>query len=147
MDMKDLPSYQIIYIGYKGGICMNQKITSENAPKAIGPYSQAIMAKGDTIYVSGQLPIDASTGMMVPANIVEQTKMSIHNISKVLEEAGATLKDVVSVTVYLKDMNTFADMNNVYNEMFTEPYPARVAVEVSKLPKDALVEISAIAQK
>lgn len=125
---------------------MNKAINSNKAPAAIGPYSQAIKA-GNIIYVSGQLPINVETGVFEGEGIREQTKKSIENIKAILEEEGYSLKDVVKTTVLLKDIKTFADMNSVYAEYFTEPYPARAAFEVAALPKDALVEIEAIAVK
>lgn len=125
---------------------MNKAINSNKAPAAIGPYSQAIKA-GNIIYVSGQLPINVETGVFEGEGIREQTKKSIENIKAILEEEGYSLKDVVKTTVLLKDIKTFADMNSVYAEYFTEPYPARAAFEVAALPKDALVEIEAIAIK
>ena len=114
------------------------------APAAIGPYSQAIKA-GGAIYVSGQLPVDPATGAFAGDTIQEQTRQSLTNIKNILAEAGTDLDHVVRVDVFMKDMNMFADMNAVYAEFFTEKCPARAAVEVARLPKDALVEIGAIA--
>ena len=113
---------------------MKEVIHTSNAPAAIGPYSQAIKA-GGAIYVSGQLPVDPATG----------ARQSLTNIKNILAEAGTDLDHVVRVDVFMKDMNMFADMNAVYAEFFTEKCPARAAVEVARLPKDALVEIGAIA--
>ncbi|MDO5440849.1 MAG: RidA family protein [Erysipelotrichaceae bacterium] len=124
---------------------MKKAIVTENAPKAIGPYSAAIETE-TTIYVSGQLPINPATGAF-PEGIKEQTRQSLTNIKAILEEKGLTMDNVVKTTVLLKDMNTFADMNGVYGEFFKEPYPARAAFEVARLPKDAMVEIEAIAVK
>jgi 2-iminobutanoate/2-iminopropanoate deaminase len=124
---------------------MKKVINSKNAPKAIGPYSQAILA-GNTLYVSGQLPIDPKTGLM-PTTIEEQTKQSLDNILNIVHEAGFELTDVVKCHVYLKDLSDFARMNEVYANFFYEHKPARVAFEASRLPKDALVEIDAIAVK
>ncbi|CAB50156.1 RidA family protein [Pyrococcus abyssi] len=121
-------------------------IFTEKAPKPIGPYSQAIKV-GNFIFVAGQIPIDPETGEIVKGDIKEQTKRVIENIKAILEEAGASLNDVVKVTVYLKDLNDFAKMNEVYSEYFGESKPARVAVEVSRLPKDVLIEMEAIAYK
>lgn len=125
---------------------MNKAISTENAPAAIGPYSQAIEAKG-TIYVSGQLPVDPKTGEFASDEIKGQTKQSLTNIKSILEEAGYSMGDVVKATVYLKNIGDFADMNAVYAEFFSEPFPARAAFEVAALPKNALVEIEAIAVK
>ncbi len=125
---------------------MNNAIYSENAPAAIGPYSQAVQA-GDTIYVSGQLPIDPKTGSFPSEKIEEQTAASLNNVKAILEQAGMALADVVKTTVFLADMNDFAAMNSVYAEYFAEPFPARAAFQVAKLPKDAKVEIEVIAHK
>ena len=120
-----------------------QAIRSEKAPVAIGPYSQAVKTDG-LIFVSGQLPIDPSNGTM-PEGITAQTKMSLTNIREILKAADIQMSNVLKVTVFLNDMNDFVDMNAVYETFFEEPYPARAAVEVARLPKDALVEIEAIA--
>ena len=124
----------------------NTAIHTPNAPAAIGPYSQAIEA-GSTIYVSGQLPIDPATGAF-PEGIQAQTKQSLTNVKAILEAAGLSMDSVVKTTVFLSDMNNFGAMNEVYATFFTEgSYPARSAVEVARLPKDALVEIEVIAVK
>lgn len=124
---------------------MDKKIiATDKAPAAIGPYSQGVKA-GNLLFVSGQLPLDPATGTM-PDGIEAQTKQSLQNVKAIIEEAGGTLKDVIKCTVFLKDMNDFAGMNKVYAEYFTENYPARAAVEVARLPKDADVEIEAIVQ-
>lgn len=123
---------------------MIQKILTIEAPAAIGPYSQAIKA-GHLVFISGQLPIDPATGAFAGDNIASQTEMSLKNIKSILNEAGLDTKDVVKTTVYLKDMNDFASMNEVYAKFFAEPFPGRAAVEVARLPKDALVEIEAVA--
>lgn len=122
---------------------MKEEINSKKAPGAIGPYSQAVKA-GNLIFVSGQLPINAATGDM-PAEIKAQTAQSIENIKVILEEAGATLDNVVKTTVYLADMSLFGPMNEVYAEYFKAVYPARAAFAVKELPKKALVEIEVIA--
>ena len=123
---------------------MKSVINTEKAPGAIGPYSQAIKA-GDMIFVSGQLPLDPATGAF-PEGIAAQTRQSLTNVKAILAEAGLGMDRVVKTTVFLSDMNNFAAMNGVYAEFFTEgKYPARSAVEVARLPKDALVEIEAIA--
>lgn len=120
------------------------KIQTQNAPAAIGPYSQAIQA-GGTIYVSGQLPINPATGEFAGADIRAQARQSLENIKAILAAAGADMAHVVKTTVLLQDMADFAAMNEVYAEYFTEPYPARAAFQVAKLPKGALVEIEAVA--
>jgi len=124
------------------------------APAAIGPYSQAIQVvaeqatkgqSGKLVYTSGQIPIDPATGVFVEGGIKEQTRQSLLNVKAVLEEAGLTMGDVIKTTVFMADMNDFADMNAVYAEFFKEPYPARSAVAVKTLPKGALVEIEVVA--
>lgn len=123
---------------------MNQVVSTDAAPAAIGPYSQAIKA-GNMIIASGQLPLDPATGAF-PEGIKEQTKQSLTNAKAILSEAGASMDDVIKTTVFLSDMNNFVDMNEVYATFFSEgKYPARSAVEVARLPKDALVEIECIA--
>ena len=120
-----------------------QVILTSNAPSPVGPYSQAIRA-GSLIFVAGQIPIDPKTGAM-PEGIAEQTRVVLRNIQAVLEAAGASLADVVKTTVYMKDLGEFAAMNQVYAEFFTDKPPARATVEVARLPKDARVEIEAVA--
>ena len=123
---------------------MKTVISTENAPATIGPYSQGIQA-GSLIITSGQLPIDPATGAF-PATIEEQTRQSLENCKAVLAAAGAAMENVIKTTVFLSDMNNSGAMNEVYAEFFGEGgYPARSAVEVARLPKDALVEIEAIA--
>ncbi|PEZ08886.1 reactive intermediate/imine deaminase [Bacillus sp. AFS018417] len=122
---------------------MNAVISTQHAPGAIGPYSQAMKA-GNFIFTSGQLPIDPKDGEM-PETIENQTKQSLENVKAILEEAGSNLSKVVKTTVFLKDMNHFAQMNEVYRTYFTANCPARSAVQVARLPKDALVEIEVIA--
>ena len=123
---------------------MKKVISTSKAPAAIGPYSQAIQV-GNLVYTSGQIPIDPATGAFVEGGIKEQTRRSLLNVKAVLEEAGLTMGDVVKTTVFMADMNDFADMNSVYAEFFSEPYPARSAVAVKTLPKGALVEIEVVA--
>ena len=123
---------------------MKQAISTPQAPAAIGPYSQAIRV-GNLIYTSGQIPINPATGVFVEGGIKEQTRQSLTNISAILEEAGLTMANVIKTTVFMADMNDFADMNAVYAEFFAEPYPARSAVAVKSLPKGALVEIEVVA--
>ena len=125
---------------------MNKALHTSQAPAAIGPYSQAILA-GNTIYVSGQIPIDPATGAFAGEDIRTQTRRSLTNIHNILHEAGVDMKDVVKTTVLLADIADFAAMNEVYAEFFTEPYPARAAYQVAAIPKGALVEIEAIAVK
>ena len=122
---------------------MKNIISTEKAPVAIGPYSQAVR-KGNLLITSGQLPIDMATGAF-PEGIAAQTAASLTNCRSILEAAGASLADVIKTTVFLSDMNNFGAMNEVYKQFFTENYPARSAVEVARLPKDALVEIECIA--
>ena len=124
---------------------MKQVLATEQAPAAIGPYSQGIAA-GETVYVSGQLPLDPATGAF-PEGIAAQTAQSLKNIQAILAQQGMTLANVVKTTVFLADINDFAEMNKVYGEFFTQPYTARSAVQVAKLPKDAPLEIECIAVK
>ena len=124
---------------------MKQVIHTDSAPAAIGPYSQAIQI-GDLLFVSGQVPIDPSTGAMVEGDIKAQAQQSLNNLKAILNAAGTNMGAVVKTTVFLADMNDFAAMNEVYAQFFQEPFPARSAVQVGRLPKDAKVEIEAIAQ-
>ena len=121
-------------------------ISTSKAPAAIGPYSQAIEVAG-LVYTSGQIPIDPATGKFAEGGIKEQTRQSLLNVKAILEEAGMTLSDVVKTTVFMADMNDFVDMNAIYSEFFSEPYPARSAVAVKSLPKGALVEIEVVASR
>ncbi len=123
---------------------MKKIIATEKAPGAIGPYSQGVKA-GNYVFVSGQLPIDPATGEFAGPCIACQTKQSLKNVQSILEAEGLSMKNVVKTTVLLKNMDDFAEMNKVYAEFFTEDCPARAAFQVAKLPKDALVEIEAIA--
>lgn len=123
---------------------MKTQISSSKAPAAIGPYSQAIAANG-FLFISGQLPIDPTTGNFAEGGIRELTRQSLENVKSILAEAGLTLADVVKTTVFLADMSDFAAMNEVYAEYFTAPAPARSAVAVKTLPKGGLVEIEVIA--
>lgn len=124
---------------------MKTQIATEKAPGAIGPYSQAIDC-GPFIYASGQIPLDPATGEMAEG-ITAQTRQSLANVKAILEAAGLSMANVVKTTVFLADMNDFAAMNTVYAEAFEAPYPARSAVAVKQLPKNALVEIEVIAAK
>lgn len=120
-------------------------ISTEQAPAAIGPYSQAIDSGAGLLFLSGQLPIDPATGAFPDGGIKEQTRQSILNAQAILQEAGLSLSDVVKTTVFLSDMGDFAAMNEVYAQFFEPPFPARSAVAVKTLPKGALVEIECIA--
>lgn len=124
----------------------NTAIHTESAPAAIGPYSQAIQA-GNTLYVSGQIPIDPATGSFAGEDITTQTRQSLTNIQAILNQAGYSMADVVKVTVLMADMGEFAAMNQVYAQFFQAPYPARAAFQVAALPKNARVEIECIAVK
>ena len=125
---------------------MNKAINTNNAPAAIGPYSQAIEANG-MVFASGQLPIDPATGNFAEGGIKEQTRQSLTNAQNILKAAGTDLAHVVKTTVFLSDMANFGEMNEVYSEFFTQPFPARSAVAVKTLPKNALVEVECIAVK
>ena len=121
-------------------------IATQNAPAAIGPYSQAIEANG-TVYVSGQLGIDPATGNFAEGGVVAQARQSLTNISNILKEAGLSMKNVVKVTVLLADINDFAAVNEIYKDFFEAPFPARSAFAVAALPKGGKIEIEAIAVK
>ena len=123
---------------------MRRAVASESAPKAIGPYSQAIRS-GSLLFVSGQIPLDPATGSMVEGDIATQTRRVFANLQAILEAAGATFDHVVRTTVYLADMNDFAVVNEVYGKYFSNPAPARATVQAARLPKDARVEIDLIA--
>lgn len=125
---------------------MKKIVNTDKAPAAIGPYAQAVEIDG-LVFTSGQLPIDPATGAF-PAGIAEQTRQSLTNVKSILAQAGLSMDQVIKTTVFLSDMNNFGAMNEVYATFFNEGnYPARSAVEVARLPKDALVEIEAIAVK
>ncbi|QKF66711.1 reactive intermediate/imine deaminase [Arcobacter venerupis] len=121
-------------------------INSIKAPSAIGPYSQAVDKDG-FIFVSGQLPIDETTGAFAGEDIASQAKQSLQNIKYILEEAGLGMKDISKTTILLKNIEDFTVVNEIYGQFFTAPYPARATYEVSRLPKDALIEIEAIAKR
>ena len=123
---------------------MKEIISTEKAPAAIGPYSQAVKA-GSLLFVSGQIPVDPATGEIVEATIQAQATQSLTNLKHIVEQAGGTLDNVVKTTVFLKNMDDFAEMNRVYKGFFATDCPARSAVQVAKLPKDVMVEIEAIA--
>ena len=123
---------------------MIETVSTEKAPKALGPYSQALKA-GGFVWCSGQIPINPATNTIEAVTIEEQTRQAISNLKNVLEAAGTTLANVVKTTVFIKDMNDFAALNGVYAEMFRDTKPARSCVEVARLPKDVKVEIECIA--
>jgi 2-iminobutanoate/2-iminopropanoate deaminase len=125
---------------------MNEKIATKNAPQAIGPYSQAIRY-GGFLFVSGQIAIDPQTADIIEGDIEAQTERVLKNIAAIIDAAGMSLQDVVKCTCFLKDMNDFVKFNGVYENYFGEILPARETVEVSRLPKDVLVEVSAICGK
>lgn len=121
-----------------------EEIRTEKAPRAIGPYSQGVRI-GRFVFLSGQIPVEPVSGEVVQEGIGPQTRQVLRNLQMVLEESGSSLKDVVKTTVYLKNLSGFAEMNGIYGEFFTPPYPARATVEVSALPKGVEIEIDAIA--
>ena len=123
---------------------MTETVSTEKAPKALGPYSQALKA-GGFVWCSGQIPINPATNTIEAVTIEEQTRQAISNLKNVLEAAGTSLANVVKTTVFIKDMNDFAALNGVYAEMFGDTKPARSCVEVARLPKDVKVEIECIA--
>ena len=123
---------------------MRQRVQTDNAPAAIGPYSQAIKA-GGFVFVSGQVAFDPKTGEFVPGGIAEQTEQVLKNVSAVLEAAGSSLDQVVKTTVFLADMKEFSGMNEVYARFFSDPPPARATVAAAGLPRDARVEIEVVA--
>ena len=119
-------------------------IYTDKAPKPVGPYSQAVLVNG-WLFIAGQIPLDPSTGRMVEGSFEDKVRRVLENIKAIVEAAGGTLKDIVKVTVYLRDISLFDRFNKVYSEYFSEDPPARVVVEVSRLPKDSDVEVEAIA--
>ena len=123
---------------------MRQVISTDRGPKAIGPYSQAVRANG-LVFLSGQIPLDPNTQQLISGDIAAQTERALQNISGILEAAGSSIGQVIKTTVFLKDMNDFAAMNEVYGRYFTANPPARSTVEVARLPKDVLLEIEVIA--
>lgn len=124
---------------------MKTILSTNNAPQAIGPYSQGI-AVGNLLFLSGQIPIDPAKGEITASDIAGQTRQALKNIKAILESGGCTMEHVVKTTVFLKDIADFAEMNDIYKEFFQEgSYPARSAVQVAALPKDALVEIEVVA--
>ena len=123
---------------------MKEIIFTEKAPKPIGPYSQAIKI-GNFLFISGQIPVDPESRKLVEGDIGAQTHQVLKNIKAIVEAAGGTLNNVIKVTVYLDDMDDFAEMNEVYSQYFSESKPTRAAIEVSRLPKNVKIEIEAIA--
>jgi 2-iminobutanoate/2-iminopropanoate deaminase len=123
---------------------MKKQVQTDKAPKAIGPYSQGIIANG-FVFCSGQIPIDPATGELSTGTIDDQTRQVLKNLGAVLEAAGSSYDDVVKTTVFLQDMNDFSKMNAVYAEFFKAPNPARAAVQVARLPRDVKIEIEAVA--
>jgi len=123
---------------------MSEVVSTENAPGAIGPYSQAIKVNG-LVFCSGQIPIDPATGQFVSDDVAAQTEQVLKNLDAVLQAAGSSLGSVVKTTVFLADMNDFAAMNDVYGQFFSENKPARATVQAARLPRDAKVEIECIA--
>ena len=122
-----------------------KQVSTDSAPAAIGPYSQGIVVNG-FVFCSGQIPANPKTGELVTGSITEQTRQSLSNVKGVIEAAGSSMSKVAKVTVFLRDMNDFAEMNAEYAKWFSEPFPARAAVQVVRLPKDVGVEIEAIAE-
>ena len=123
---------------------MLSAVSSESAPKALGPYSQAIRA-GQFLFVSGQVPIDPATGELVSGSIAEQTRRAFQNVGEILAAAGASFQQVARTTVYLADLSDFAAMNEVYATFFTPPHPARSTIQAARLPRDAKIEVDVIA--
>ena len=123
---------------------MKKEVKTEKAPKAIGPYSQGVVANG-FVFASGQIPIIPDSGELQTGTIEEQARQVLKNLGAVLEAAGSSLNDVVKATVFLQDMNDFGRMNAVYQEFFKAPYPARAAIQVARLPRDVKIEIEAVA--
>jgi 2-iminobutanoate/2-iminopropanoate deaminase len=124
---------------------MKKQIETQAAPKAIGPYSQAIQV-GNTVYISGQIPLDPSTSKMVDGGIEAETKRVLENIKAIVKASGGEMANIVKTTILLADMNDFSKVNEIYESYFSSPFPARATFQVSRLPRDARVEIEAIAQ-
>lgn len=120
-------------------------ISTQSAPQAIGPYSQAVLCDG-WLYCSGQVALDPDTGSMIVGGVESQARQALQNLGAVLEEAGCTFSDVIKVSVFLKDLEDFVVVNEVYGQFFSAPFPARACVEVARLPKDALVELDCVAK-
>ncbi len=136
---------KVQYIRFQEDIKMDKKIIStEKAPQAIGPYSQAIVANG-FLFTSGMVPIDPATNQLVEGDITVQAKQAISNLKNLIEASGSSCDKVVKTTVFIKDMNQFSIINDIYKEYFNKDFPARSCVEVARLPKDVLIEIEAVA--
>ena len=145
--MKRLVFFMLMAVAVSPSFAQNREVVStDGAPKAIGPYSQAVTA-GNMVFASGQLGMDPATGNFVEGGIAEQTRQSLDNLRAVLEAAGCSLENVVSCTVYMKNLDDFATMNGIYAEYFAVDPPSRATVQVARLPKDGLIEISCIAVK
>ena len=125
---------------------MKTIISTDKAPQAIGPYSQAVEVNG-VIYTSGMIPINPADGTLVTGSVEEQAEQALKNLKALIEESGSSMDKVIKTTVFIKDMNDFAKINEVYARYFTDNYPSRSCVEVARLPKDVLIEIEAIAIK
>lgn len=123
---------------------VKKEIKTKNAPEAVGPYSQGIRVN-NMLFTSGQIPIDKKTGKIIDGGIDEQAKQTFNNLEAILEAGGSSFSDVLKTTIYLKDLGDFAKVNEIYAAYFKEPYPARSCIEVSALPKGALIEVDAIA--
>jgi len=136
--------YPKSFLGKSRSEEMKKEIKTDKAPKAIGPYSQGIAANG-FVFVSGQIPIDPQTNELNTGTIEDQTRQVLKNLSAILEAAGTSLDNAVKTTVFLQDMNDFANMNKVYAEFFNVPFPARATVQVARLPREVKVEIEAMA--
>jgi 2-iminobutanoate/2-iminopropanoate deaminase len=121
-------------------------VATDKAPRAIGPYSLGVWA-GDLLFVSGQTPIDPATGLIAPGSAADHARQSIKNVAAILDAAGLSLANVVKTTLFIKNMDDFATINEVYASYFTPPFPARSCVEVARLPKDVLVELEVVAAK
>lgn len=121
-----------------------KEIKTTNAPAAIGPYSQAVVV-GNLLFTSGQIPINPQTGE-IPSGVEAQARQALTNVKNLIEASGASIENTVKTSVFIKDMNDFAKINEIYAEFFTEPYPARSCVEVARLPKDVLLEIETIVE-
>lgn len=136
----------LIFASFTAALAQKQIISTDNAPKAIGPYSQAVKV-GNSLYLSGQIPLDPETGKVVEGGIVAQTYQSLRNIKSILEAADYSLDDVVQCQIFLADLNDYSTVNEIYATYFSKDFPVRAVVEVKRIPRDALIEIMVIAQK
>jgi len=141
--------YEILYISYLrttiGDSMERTAVESEKAPKPAGPYSQGIIASGRILYISGQLPVDPSTGELVKEPFSKAVEVVLSNIRAIVKEAGGDLGNIVKVTAYLADLSKFQEFNEVYQRFFSPPYPARTTVQVARLPRDSPIEVEAVA--